>query len=114
MERTIAEADSIRAGARQEAEAIVAEARRDAEDIRNKGKILATKETENIIDAARIEADSIVHRATEECERDRRAMEDTLRSRVLEVAIRLNGKLFGETQTHRDFVAKQMEKDITL
>ena len=114
MEHTIAEVETIRDAARKEAEHTITVARREAEDIRTKAKMLAAKEAENTLDAARIEADNIVHRAQADQERDRRTLEDALRGRVLDVAIRLNGKLFGETQTHRDFVANSLQEEIKL
>lgn len=104
----VAEAE---AEARKKADGIVEEAKREGKAIREESKTLAKQEASLIIFEAKKEAEAIKSKAGTDIENERRALEESLRAKVLSVALKINEKIFGKSETNAELV-KTLAKDL--
>ena len=100
-------AKTLRESAEAEARDIVAKARLEAEETRSHGEALAKREAGEIVASAKAEAAEIKKNAVQDLERERTAMHEALREKVLAVAIRLNEKLFAKSDANVTFLKEE-------
>ncbi len=104
---------------------IVTEAHAQAENIVDQAKVDARLTASEIVENARKEGAEIVAKAHSDADvarskgfadvaHERKVMADELRTKVIDIALKLNAKIFGEnTKEHAEFL-KTQTKDISL
>lgn len=88
---------------------LLEQARHDAKQIRSQSELLANQEREAILAIAQVEADRIKEQALQDSLRSQAAMEQEMKSKILQVALALNQKLFGSTSdAHKDIITSNI------
>lgn len=111
IERSHALVAEAEAEARKKADAIVEEAKREGKNIREESKTLAKQEASLIVFEANQEADAVRAKGLSDIESERRALEESLRAKVVSVALKINEKVFGKSEANADLV-KNLAKDL--
>jgi F-type H+-transporting ATPase subunit b len=109
----------------QKSEFIVTEAHAQAENILDQAKVDARITASEIVENARKEGGEILTKAHTDADaarskgfadvaHERKVMADELRTKIVDIALKLNAKIFGEnTKDHTEFL-KAQTKDISL
>lgn len=111
LERSTELAAQAEADARAKAEAIIDEAKREGKSIREESKTLAKQEASLIVFEANKEADAVRAKGLSDIESERRALEESLRAKVVSVALKINEKVFGKSESNAELV-KNLAKDL--
>lgn len=111
LERSSELAAQAEADARAKAEEIVNEAKREGKSIREESKTLAKQEASLIVFEANKEADAVRAKGLADVESERRALEESLRAKVVSVALKINEKVFGKSESNAELV-KNLAKDL--
>ena len=111
LERSTELAAQAEADARAKAEAILDEAKREGKSIREESKTLAKQEASLIVFEANKEADAVRAKGLADVESERRALEESLRAKVVSVALKINEKVFGKSESNAELV-KNLAKDL--
>jgi F-type H+-transporting ATPase subunit b len=106
LESKLAESDSVLTGAKSEAEKIVDKARVDAKMMGAEIVENARKEWSEISARAQADADAARAKGFAQVEQERKAMAEELKGKVLDVALKLNQKLFDKNDANVDFLKK--------
>lgn len=94
LEKQLAEAHSLLADAREEGEKIIDRAKVDAKIMGAEIVENARKEATEITARANADADSARSKGFAQVEQERKAIAEELKNKVLDIALRLNEKLF--------------------
>ncbi|MDQ1343599.1 MAG: synthase subunit b [Patescibacteria group bacterium] len=97
--------------ARKKAAGIVEEAKREGKNIREESKTLAKQEASLIVFEANKEAEAVRAKGLADIGNERRALEESLRAKVVSVALKINEKVFGKSEANADLV-KSLAKDL--
>lgn len=111
LERSTELAAQAEADARSKAEEIVNEAKREGKSIREESKTLAKQEASLIVFEANKEADAVRAKGLADVDSERRALEESLRAKVVSVALKINEKVFGKSESNAELV-KNLAKDL--
>lgn len=111
LERSTELAAQAEADARAKAEAILDEAKREGKSIREESKTLAKQEASLIVFEANKEADAVRAKGLADVDSERRALEESLRAKVVSVALKINEKVFGKSESNAELV-KNLAKDL--
>lgn len=111
IERSHAVVREAEETARKQAEAIVEDAKREGKNIREESKTLAKQEASLILFEANKEAEAVRAKGVADVENERRALEESLRAKVVSVALKINEKVFGKSEANAELV-KSLAKDI--
>lgn len=106
LELKLKESDSLLVEARREAEEIVDKARVDAKMMSAEIVENARKEGSEISARAQADADAARTKGFAQVDQERKAMTEELKTRVLDVALKLNEKLFGKNESNVEFLKK--------
>lgn len=109
FESNAAAAARIISEARHEADGIVASARSEAKQMASESESIAKKEAANIVAHANEEATLIKAKAESDIESERKHLEIEMQSRVLDIALKLNEKLFGKSEANALFLKQAMK-----
>ncbi|MDD2907753.1 MAG: ATP synthase F0 subunit B [Candidatus Gracilibacteria bacterium] len=108
-----AEADDIAKNkledAEKEVEKILNEARAKASDIEKSADELSKQNTAKILEKAEKEAVYVLERAKTEIEKDRLDMNNSMKSKILDLSLKLNSKIFSKESANKDFFEKELE-----
>lgn len=102
-----------------ESEVLVKSAKDEASDIIEKAKVDAKMLASEIVDTAHKDAAEIAQRAARDAEvtrskgfddiaHERKALHTEMKTRVLDIALKLNAKLFSDPKAHKDFIEKNI------
>ncbi len=111
LERSSELAAQAEADARAKADEIVNEAKREGKSIREESKTLAKQEASLIVFEANKEADAVRAKGLADVDSERRALEESLRAKVVSVALKINEKVFGKSEPNAELV-KNLAKDL--
>ena len=89
-------------------ENILVAARTEAEEIRKNSTDLAKKESQVIKTKAQEEAQSIKTSALAEIGKEKETMLNDVRSKSIDLILKFNAKLFSKEQVNKDFVEKEL------
>ena len=92
---------------------IVDDARIDAKTMANEIVEIARKEAETIRTEAATEAELARKKGFADVEHERKVLADTMKQKVLDVALKMNEKLFGKNEANEQFL-KNSHKDINF
>ena len=88
-----------------ESSSVLDQAHHDAKQIRSQSELLASQERDAILAIAQVEADRIKEQALQDSLRSQASMEQEMKSKIVQVALTLNQKLFGSTpDAHKDLI----------
>jgi len=100
--------DKLIKEAEEKKEAILAEARAKAEMIINEAEELAKQKKSEIIEKAEKEAKSIIEAGRNEIEKEKLSMLNWVKSKLTDLILKFNKKLFGEEKLNKAFVEKEL------
>ena len=103
----LAEQDTLISQAKSEAEALVESARAEARVLSTEIVENAKKEAQDLLVKAEAEAQVMREQGFSDIASERKAMEGEMRQRVIDVALALNAKIFGSSESHREFLEAQ-------
>lgn len=98
------------AKAKAEEEKLLSEARTKVDNMMNIWEATAKKTKKEILDKAKVEADWYINSARNEIEKEKLTMLKSVKTKVVDLALRLNWKLFKEEKANKDFMAKELEQ----
>ncbi|MCK9272305.1 ATP synthase F0 subunit B [Candidatus Gracilibacteria bacterium] len=102
----------IKENAKKEAKTIIDDAKKEASFIKSQGETLAKEETLAIINEAKEESERIKTKAMLDIDNERKAMNSTMKEKILEVALLLNEKLFKQSEANVSFIKKNAGEEI--
>ncbi len=97
------------ADAEAEANKITTDARSKAQEIESNAEGIAKSNIEKSKKDAQMEADSILGNAKADIEKDRLSMLANMKSKVVDLSLQLNTKLFNKEAANKDFMEKELE-----
>ncbi|EKE26242.1 MAG: hypothetical protein ACD_4C00357G0001 [uncultured bacterium (gcode 4)] len=101
----------IKDEAKKEAKQIVDDAKKESQFIKAQWEMLAKEETIWIINEAKEEAEKIKSKALLDIENERKSMNAWMKEKILEVALKLNSKIFSKNDANIDFIKKTLENE---
>ncbi len=108
-----AEAEDIAKAKLEEAEwqvkNILDEARNNASKIEKTAEELSKQNTAKALERASKDAEYILENAKSQTEKDRLDMINSMRSRVLDLSLKLSSKLFSKETANKDFLEKELD-----
>lgn len=100
--------DKLIANANKKKEDILSEARKQAELIINEAESLAKNKRDSILEKADNEAKSIIESWKNEIEKEKLSMLNWVKSKLTDLILKFNKKLFWEEKINKDFVEKEL------
>lgn len=100
--------DNLIAQAEQKKESILDWAREKATNIISDAEALAKSKKDSILLKAEEESKSIIESGKAEVEKEKLSMLDWVKSRLTDLILRFNKKLFSQEKLNRDFVEKEL------
>ena len=100
--------DKLIAWAKTEKESILDEARNKADAMISDAESLAKTKKTSILDKAEEEAKSIIESGKNEIEKEKLSMLNGVKSKLTDLILKFNKKLFGEEKLNKDFVEKEL------
>ncbi len=101
--------DGLLREAEEKKESILEEARNTAKSMIDEAESLAKKKWNDIIAKSEIDAKNLLASAESQIEKDRLSMMGQIKSSVVDLIIKFNTKLFGDSKVSKDFVEKELE-----
>jgi len=102
--------ETLHKNAQSQADEALNEARKKAHEIEKNAETLARKKSQSILEHAQGDAKNIKASALGEIEKERLSMEQSMRDKVLDLALKLNGKLFDKEAVNKDFFEKELSQ----
>lgn len=94
--------------AEKEVENILENARKKASEIEKSAEDLSKQNSAKTIEKATRDAEYIVKSAESQIEKDRLNMENSMRSKILDLSLRLSSKIFTKEAANKDFLEKEL------
>jgi len=91
-----------------EAKKIKDEARKAAQELQQKNDELIKKNTEIKLKEADKKAESIVESATRDIEKERWSMLEEMKTKVLDLSLKINWKVFWDSLKNKEFIEKEV------
>lgn len=104
FEQSHMQMEKLISDAKHEAELVLSNAIKEMDVIRKQWELVAHKEAENLIEKARNEASMIKNKALLDIENERKTLYSDLKNKLLDVALKINQKLFSKSETNIDFI----------
>jgi len=92
----------------EEVEKILEKARIKAWEIEKSAETIAKKNKEKIITEAETQAWSIIDWANKKIEKERLTMINSIKTKVVDLSLKLNEKLFDKEKVNKDFMEKEL------
>ena len=106
LESKLAESDSILASAKTDAEKFIDQARVDGKMMGSEIVENARKEASEIAAKSTLDADAARSKGFADVALERKAMAEELKGKVLDIALKLNAKLFDKNDANVEFLKK--------
>lgn len=95
--------------AEAEKEQIIKDARLKASEIEKNAEELAKQNRQKTLEKSEKEAEYIVDSARTQIEKEQKEMENSMKSRILGLALKLNSKVFWKESANKDFMEKEYD-----
>mgnify|MGYP005985881273 FL=1 len=95
--------------AKLKADSIINEARNKSAEITKNADEIAKQNIEKSKQKAEMEANSIVSNAQSSMEKERLSMMGEIKTKVVDLSLRLNKKMFSKESANKDFMEKELE-----
>lgn len=109
MEYAYKNLENLKQDAQKEADIIIATAKKEALSEKERIEEFAQKEKERVIADAVNEWKTIIEYAWKEAEKLKTSMLQSVKTNVLDLALRLNSKIFWKEVVNKDFLNKELE-----
>ena len=109
MEYAYKNIDMLKEDAKKDAETIIKYANIEAKNIRAGMEVQAAKEREKILNDATLEWKEIIEYAKEETEKMKISMLQSIKMNVLDLALKLNSKVFWKEVVNKNFLERELE-----
>ncbi len=109
LEKAAAEYEINLAAAKKEKEDILEQARENAKNMMIEVESLANKKSVDILLAAEQKANLTLEGGRRQLEKERLSMLSQMKSKIIDISLRLNEKLFDDEHASRDFMEKEMD-----
>lgn len=110
LETAHSEMEELKKWAKSEAKQILDEAKKNALQIKANAENLAKDEADSILLEAKEEAQKIKSKANLDIENERKNLYSELKDKILDVALKLNEKLFTKSEANKDFIEKALKE----
>jgi len=94
--------------AQEKADKIIADAKAKILEMEKNADSLVKKNKEKTLEDATREAESILTWARDDIEKERLSMMNSMKSRVIDLSLKLNEKLFDKEKVNKDFMEKEI------
>ncbi len=94
--------------AEKQVEEILNEARAKASDIEKSADELSKQNTAKALEKAEKEAEYIISSARSQIDKEKLEMENSMRSKILDLSLRLTSKIFSKETANKDFLEKEL------
>ncbi|MCD5382745.1 ATP synthase F0 subunit B [Candidatus Gracilibacteria bacterium] len=94
--------------AEAEAKKLLDEARKTAQEMKQKNEELIKRDAEIRLQEAERKAEGIVESATRDVEKERGAMLEEVKNKVVDLSLKINGKIFGDASKNKEFIEKEV------
>ncbi len=95
--------------AEAEAGNIILESKAKAEEMKKDSEVIAKNTREKILSDAERDAQSLIAGAKEDVEKMRNTMLESMKSKIIDLSLKLNKQLFDKEVVNRDFMEKQFD-----
>lgn len=95
--------------AEQEKEGILEAARKKANEIEQNAENLAKQNSKKALEKSEKEADFMLSSAKSQIEKEKLEMENNMKDKILDLALKLNAKLFKKEAVNKDFIKSEYE-----
>lgn len=95
--------------AEAEAKALIEEAKIKASEIQNNASEISKKDTARKIKEAEEKAQAIIDSANRDIEKEKLGMLDSMKQKVLDLSLKINSKVFDNTDNNKDFITKEVK-----
>ena len=109
LEKDYNNIDKLIQGANDQKQQILAEAKDKWNELINEAKALAEQKWDGIVSYAKEEANNLMESSKQQIERERLAMMKDMKSKVVDIALKLNAKLFDKEKVSRDYLEKNID-----
>lgn len=96
--------------AEKEADKMLKDAKVEALEIVDTAKSIADKKSNEILEKAQDEAKATLDKSLRDFEKEKSAMMGALKEKVLNVALKVNEKLFWEKANNKDYIEKNIDE----
>lgn len=103
--------EELKKDAWKEAKTIIESAKSEADSIKKQWELLAKQEATDIVENAKKDAEKIKNKAELDIENERKALYAELKWKVLDVALKLNEKLFSKSESNSLFIKKAIDDE---
>ncbi len=97
--------------ANKDIESLIDEAKKEAESIKKNAEHIAKKESVDIIESAKNETQKMKEKASLDIENEKKILYAELKDKILDVAIKLNWKLFSKSDSNKEFIEKSLKEE---
>lgn len=104
------EIEAKKAEIKAEEEKVLSEARKKADSIIETANNASKKRSEEMISKAEKEAEWIIASGKSEIEKEKLSMMNWVKENIVDLALRLNKKLFDKEAVNKDFLEKELSK----
>ena len=94
--------------AEAEAKKLLDEARKTAQEMKQKNEELIKRDAEIRLQEAERKAEWIVESATRDVEKERWAMLEEVKNKVVDLSLRINWKIFWDASKNKEFIEKEV------
>ncbi len=101
------EAKEKLAEAEKEKDSILADARKKALEIEDNAENLAKQNTKKALEKGEKEANFMLSSARSQIEKEKLEMENSMKSKILDLALKLNSKIFKKDAVNKDFIESE-------
>lgn len=91
-----------------EAAKIISEAKEKAEQMKKDSDTLAKKSKEKILQDAEMESNSLLNSARADIEKMKNTMFESVKTKIVDISLKLNKQLFDKEVASKDFMEKQL------
>lgn len=91
-----------------EAVNIINEAKQKAEQMKKDSEILAKKNKDKILQDAEMESNSLLNSARADIEKMKNTMFESIKTKIVDISLKLNKQLFDKEVASKDFMEKQL------
>lgn len=101
--------DKLVADAESEKQSILEEARKTGDEIISEAESIASKKRASIMEKADKEASDLLESSKVDIEKERQSMLWQVKWKMLDLVVKLNGKLFDDEKVSKDFLEKSLK-----
>lgn len=109
IEKDYKNIDTLVAEAEAKKEKILKKARKKSDEIISESESLGAAKRNTIVEKAEQEAKSLIDASQKDIEKQRLSMLGWVKSQLVDLVLKLNGKLFDEEKVSREYVEKKID-----